>query len=374
VKKVLFVDDEPNVLEAIRRMLHPLCGQLKMDFASNGREALKLLSETAYDVLVTDVVMPDIDGIELLTESIRQYPRVVRIVLSGNGDYQATLRSVTLAHQYLAKPCDAATLRTTLENALTLRNILDDSSLTALMGRIVSLPSVPMVYLKLMDAVQSGEASAAAVGDIIAQDLGMSVKVLQWVNSPLFGSRRAIASPKEAAIYLGVDTVRAMALTESVFAQYDTGRSPGFSVEELRNHSLQVATLARDLARSRCLPPSVVDDVFLGGLMHDIGKLVLGCNFPGQYKEVVACFDSPEAARERELQLFGTTHAEVGGYLLWLWGISRKVTEIVVRHHTAGPETSEVEDPAGVVTLADSLVREASREPDIEIGNLPRAG
>jgi HD-like signal output (HDOD) protein len=269
---------------------------------------------------------------------------------------------VTLAHQYLVKPCDAATLRATLENALNLRDILDDPSLTALMGRIVSLPSVPTVYLKLMDALRSDETPVAAIGDIIAEDLAMSAKVLQWVNSPLFGARRPFTSPREAAIYLGVDVVRAMALTESVFAQYDAGPNPCFSVEELRNHSLQVATVARELAQSRHLPQSVVNDVFLGGLMHDLGKLVLGSNFPGQYREVAACFQDPEAARAKELQLFGTTHAEVGGYLLWLWGISGKATEIVVRHHSAGPETPEGQGPPGLVALADAMVRQGARQ------------
>ena len=358
MKKVLFVDDDPNVLGGIRRMLHPLRNECTVAFACNGREALKLLGETRYDVLVTDIRMRDVDGIKLLTETIRQYPQVIRIVLSGTADQEMTLRSVTLAHQYLTKPCDAETLLSTLKNALNLWNILDDPSLTALIGRIRSLPSAPSIYLKLMDALRSGDPSAASVGGIIAEDLSMSAKVLQLVNSPLFGTRRTVASPKEAAIYLGVNTVRAMALTESVFAQFDKNSTPGFSAGDLRNHSFQVATLARGMARIEHLAPSAVDDVFLGGLMHDLGKLVLGCNFPRQYREVVRCFGDPEAIRKTEREIFGTTHAEVGGYLLWLWGLPRKVTEIVARHHTAGGEAAEVRDPAGVVSRADSLVRE----------------
>jgi len=358
LKRVLFVDDEPNVLDGYKRMLHPLRKEWTMVFATSGREALNRLSESAYDVLVTDIRMPGVGGIELLTEAIRSHPQLVRIVLSGTADHEMTLRSVALAHQYLMKPCDAATLLSTLENALTSRNILDDPSLKALIGRIRSLPSVPAVYLKLMDAMQSAEISAAEIGDIIAQDLGMSTKVLQWVNSPLFGLRRTIGKPKDAVVCLGVETVRAVAVGESAFSQFGSHNTPGFPAEELRNHSFQVATLARQIARSRRLPQSVIDDVFLGGFMHDIGKLVLGCNFPGQYKEVVLCFEDPEATRKAERKIFGTTHAEVGGYLLWLWGLPKTVTDIVLRHHTAGPETAEVRDPAGVVSLADRLVRE----------------
>lgn len=369
MKKVLFVDDEPSVLDALRRMLHPLRTELAMDFAASGRQALRMLSETTYDVLVTDVVMPDVDGIGVLTESARSSPQTVRIVLSGNGDYQTTLRAVTLAHQYLIKPCDAATLRTTVENALVLSSILDNGALTALLGRVQSLPSVPSVYLRLMDAVQGVETSPAAIGDIIAEDLGMSAKILQWVNSPLFGACRPVASPKEAVIYMGVDLVRAIALTESVFSQFDEKNRPGFCVEELRDHSLQVAALAREIARSGGMPPAAANNVFLGGLMHDLGKLVLGCNFPREYKDVTACFQEPAVAREKERDLFGTTHAEVGGYLLWLWGIPRAVTEIVLRHHTAGQYVPEAPDAAAVVQLADTRIRQGARPAPVEVAS-----
>ncbi|MGA3261317.1 MAG: response regulator [Bryobacteraceae bacterium] len=361
---MLFVDDEPNVLDGYKRMLHPLRKEWAMVFAPGGREALKLLSENSYDVLVTDIRMPELDGIELLTEAIRQSPQMVRIVLSGTADHEMTLHSATLAHQYLIKPCEADTLLSTLKNALTQRNILDDPSLAALIGRIKSLPSLPTVHLKLMQAL-SEDTSAAVLGDIITQDLAMSAKVLQWANSPLFGSMRSIASPKHAVIYMGVETVKAMAFTESVFTQFDARNSPGFPIEKLRSHSFRVATRAREIARTRGLPQSVIDDVFLGGLMHDLGKLVLGSNFPRKYQEVVKHFEVPEAAREKERQFFKTTHAEVGGYLLWLWGLPKTVTEIVLRHHTAGPETTEVEDPAGVVSLADGLVWEESGHDEV---------
>lgn len=276
--------------------------------------------------------------------------------------------SLALAHQYLMKPCDAEVLLTTLRNALSLRNILDDPSLTALIGRIRSLPSVPTVYLKLMKAVQSPDTSAAEIGEIVSQDLGLSVKILQWANSPLFGRGRAVAGPKEAAIYLGVETVKAMAATEAVFSQFATNAKSGVSAEELREHSFQVATRAREIAGARRLPQAVLDDVFLGGLLHDIGKLVLAYNFPGQYHDVIASLENPDSLLEMERKVFGATHADVGGYLLWLWGFPEAVTDIVARHHSAGPETDEVEDPAGIVYLADWSVRKVAQ---LESGGEP---
>ncbi len=361
MKTVLFVDDEAQVRDGLKRMLHRLRKEWSMEFATNGREALRLLGQSEFDVLVTDVRMPEMDGIALLSEARRLFPQTVRIVLSGIADQELTLRSVSLAHQYLMKPCDAQMLQETLDKAFALRNLLDQPALTRLIGSIKSLPSAPTVYLKLMDALRSDDVSAAQIGSIIGEDLGMAAKVLQLVNSPLFGSRRAISTPEEATVYIGVETVRALVLAEGVFSKFGPANHPGFSPEQLREHSVRVAVLARRLATSWGLAPSVVGDVFVGGLLHDIGKLVLGSNYPREYQEVTACFDDSEALREVERRLFGTSHAEVGGYLLWLWGVPGRAAEIVSRHHISEPDTSGNIEPATAILLADQVVRASER-------------
>ena len=120
VKRILFVDDEPKVLDGLRRMLYPLRDEWQIVFASNGHQALQLLSESDYDVIVTDVRMPDMSGIELLEEVVKQFPRVVRLVLSGTMDPAILAHSAPLAHRCLFKPCDPATLRATVEEAVRL--------------------------------------------------------------------------------------------------------------------------------------------------------------------------------------------------------------------------------------------------------------
>ena len=363
MKRVLFVDGSPRVLEGLERMLHPLRQEWDMDFAAGGREALWRLTESKYDVLVTSIHMPEIDGIALLSEAIRICPQTVRIILCGKDDADVIMRSVSLAHQYLVKPCDVHALQATVEKALALRCILDNPSLAALIGRMKSLPSPPTVYYRLMQAVLAEDISASEVGSVIAQDLGMTAKVLQLVNSPLFAPSRAIATPEQAVIYLGIDTVRALAITESIFCQFGTRNHPGFSPEELRDHSFQVATLAKRIAKEQRLAPQFVDDIYLGGLMHDVGKLVLGSNFPGEYREVVRSFGDSAALRETERRLFGTTHAEVGAYLLWLWGMPASVAGIVAQHHPADEDAGATE-PAAIVHLADRIIRGGESAPD----------
>jgi putative nucleotidyltransferase with HDIG domain len=376
MRRVLFVNDEPRVVEGLKRTLRPLRGEWTIEFAHSSQEALRLLSDSHYDVLVTDVQAPELDGFALLSETIRVSPQTVRIVRCGAVDVEATLRSASAAHQYLPKPCDALTIQATIEKALTLQRILDDPTLATLIGRVKSLPSPPAIYFQLMDAVRCESISAAELGSIIAQDLAMTARVLQLVNSPLFAPSRVIASPEQAVIYLGVDMVRALAVSESVFSQFGRRNHPGFSPEEFRDHSFQVATIARKIARERRLAPQFVADIFLGGLMHDIGKLVLGSNFPVEYREVVRCFGDSEALRETETRLFGTSHSEVGAYLLWLWGVPASIAAIVAQHHLAARDSAEDMKPAAIVQLADHMAREgewAGREYLVEIAQSPVA-
>jgi len=367
VKRILFVDDEPRVLDGLKRMLYPLRAEWQMAFVSSGHEALRSLSEAEYDVLVTDVRMPGMSGIELLSEVVKRYPQVVRLVLSGTADQELTLRSVTLAHQYLVKPCDAAKLRATVERAFGLRVMLEDRALKQLVSRIHSLPSIPATYLNLMEALQSPEVSPKDIGRIVSQDIGMTAKILQLVNSAFFGVCRRITNPAEAVVYLGIDTVRALALTVSVFSQFDTRRAPGFSIETLRDHSLAVAALAKPVARSLGLPPAAVDDAFVGGLLHDLGKLVLVCNYPEQYETATQEARQEQIPdRDAESRIFGTSHAEVGAYLLWLWGLPDPVTEVVANHHRLDRQQAQTPGPVVAVHIADALIRGSERHLDVD--------
>ena len=370
MKRILFVDDEPKVLDGLKRMLYAYHRDWDMVFVGSGQEALQKLAESHFDVLITDVRMPQMSGIQLLTEVVERYPEVVRMVLSGQSDQEMTLSSVTLAHQYLAKPCDARTLRATVDRALNLRIILQDPALKRVLSRIHTLPSIPTVYTRLIQAIQTPEVTPKQIGEIIAQDLGMTAKVLQLVNSSFFGVQRRITSPADAVIYLGTETIRALALTVSVFSQFDTGKVPSFSLESLRNHGMVVGSLARQIARSLQLSNSEVEDAFLGGLLHELGRLVLACNYPEEYETAIQRAQSEAIPlRKAELEIFGTTQAQVGAYLLWLWGLPDGVTEIVAHYSQLAAESAPA--PLVAVHVASALV---SKNPERDIDMVRLAG
>src|SRR5689334_4057755 len=120
-KRVLFVDDDRTVLDAFAQTLRDAGSDYEIAFTAGAQEALRKLAESEFDVIVADMHMPEMGGADLLTEVMRLYPQTVRILLSDNAGLELVVRSSTAAHQFLTKPCDAATLRRTLERALRIR-------------------------------------------------------------------------------------------------------------------------------------------------------------------------------------------------------------------------------------------------------------
>ncbi len=355
--RILFVDDQQEVLRGLERMLHSMRNEWEMGFAGSAREALGILEETGADVVVSDMKMPGMDGAELLSEVMERYPQVIRIILSGHSDEQATMRSIGPTHQYLVKPCNADTLKATIGRALGLRRLLADDSLKQVISQIRSLPSIPALYMEIVKELRLQDSSLKKVGEIISKDVGMTAKVLQLVNSAFFGVPRHISTPAQAVGLLGLETVRALVLSVQVFSEFRNAVLPGLNMDALWAHSMAVGGGAKAICRSEKLDDKVVDDAFIAGLVHDVGKLVLAAGIPRKYKEILSAAQREGATSENaEGRALGTTHAEVGGYLLGLWGLPDPIVEAVAFHHQPSRCVSRVFSPLTAVHAADILV------------------
>jgi HD-like signal output (HDOD) protein len=367
-KRALFVDDEQYVLDGLKRTLHSFRAEWQIDFSTSGAEALRKLTEREFDVIVTDMRMPGMSGSELLTQVLERYPNTVRIMLSGTVEHDAVLRSATTAHQYLSKPCDAITLRATLDAALRIRSMLASPRLRTLISRMTSLPSLPTVYAELVKSLENEEVSCRELGGIIAKDIGMTVKTLQLANSAFFGLSRHIASPEDAAVFLGVDTIRALTLSTSVFSAFrETGLADGL-IGQLQRHSMATGTLASSIAKVENLPKKACDSSVIGGFLHDVGKLVLAVNCADEYKSVIgAARDEGRSCHELEQIAFGATHAEIGACLLWLWGLPDAVCQAVAFHHSPARCSDTTFTAAAAIHAADALEYE-SQEPENKFG------
>ncbi|TWT89472.1 response regulator [Stieleria varia] len=355
--KVLFVDDEINVLSGLRRMLRNQRSVWEMHFANGGVEALELLEKETFDVIVSDMRMPIIDGAELLTRVSQLYPNTVRLVLSGQSEHEKILRAVGPAHQFMSKPCDPDSLIKTIERACGLRSQLQDDSLKDLISQLSTLPSLPKIYRELVAELESDDASLNRIAQKIGSDIGMTAKVLQLVNSSFFGLPQHVSCPKHAVSLLGLNVIRPLVLTANAFSQFQESNVPGFSLDRLLEHSLAVATTAKRIAEKESNQASTVDDSFIAGMLHDIGKLVLAANLPTQYSEAIRIAkDEAIPLWQAETRVFRSSHAEVGAHLLGLWGLPNPIVEAVAFHHRPADSCSECFTPLTAVYVAN-LVR-----------------
>ena len=335
MRHILFVDDEPNILAGLERLLFPFQREWRMFFVSSGAKALELLETQHCDIVVSDMRMPRMDGAALLAEIKKRHPDTLRFVLSGQSDSETVYRSVGEAHQFLSKPCKPQVLKECIDKAFALRDLLNSDTMKKLVGQLGSLPSVPHVYRKICEQLQSPDASIAAVGQIIETDPAMTAKILQLVNSAFFGLRRQVSTATQAASLLGLDTLKALLLLTGLFSPMENKRpAAGFSIETLWKHSTIVGTSAQAICKDMAASSEILNDVYTAGLLHDAGMLLLAVNRPEEYEHIrdyAGANDLPMSDAEK--LILGCCHAEIGAYLLGIWGLPDRVVEAVAYHH-----------------------------------------
>jgi putative nucleotidyltransferase with HDIG domain len=339
--RILFVDDEPRILDGLRRMLRSRRRQWAMHFANGAEEALEVLAREECDVLVTDIRMPGMTGVELMEEVRSRYPHVVRIALSGQASRETVLRSVGPAHQYLPKPCDAEAIKGTLSRLDMLRELMGSEVLRGAIASLESLPSLPNLCDELTDLIHRDRPSIDAVADVITRDVAMSGKVVQLVSSGFFGPARFVHDPRQAVTILGVDTLKPLILAMKIFTRFEVNQAERFGLDDLWEHSLQTAAAARRIAELSDAPQADADASFMAGLFHDVGKAVLARQLPDEYSRALRKGDTDGDVLSAERDVFQTTHAEVGAYLLGIWGLVDPVVEAVAYHHQPTRSSSD---------------------------------
>jgi len=352
MKRVLFVDDEQPVLDALRLRLHRQASKWEMTFVDSGALALEKMREHPYDVIVTDMRMPTLDGAQLLQSVGTGWPETIRIVLSGYSELEQTVRLVPFAHQYLSKPCQPHQLENVIDRCLLLHELLGQPNLRAIVGRIRKLPSVPKVYSALQNIVRDENVTIADVAKLVESDAALAARVLQLVNSAFFRLARSISKIEQAVSYLGFAAIRNLALSVEIFSSWPGGTCAGLDVDKLQLHVHAVAAAASALTAKT----PKADDAMLAGLLHDIGYWILAQECPDDLNgalELACSARIPLHAAER--QIIGASHAEIGAYLLGIWGLPYAVVEAVAHHHQPTRVSHADFDVLAALVIAHSL-------------------
>jgi len=368
-KRILFVDDEPAILAGLQNLLYKDRKRWEMVFALGGQLGLEEIRKAPFDIVVSDMRMPGIDGAALLNVIKDECPATVRIMLSGHADREAIVRALPALHQLLSKPCDAATLRGAIERSVDTVDVDRDVRIRRIVGGVDKLPTPPDIFFDLSRLMQSQTTSVAEVAKVVTRDPALSAKLLQLVNSAYFGTGQSTTSIQQAVALLGTDRLRYIALTASVFSTPEVETAGAFSLEDMQQTAMRAAILARTFA-----DPDERDEAFASTLLHDVGQVVLAlCRGP-EFQIFCERIRLGENVLDVELDLFGVTHADVGARLLAIWGLPTAIVDVVQYHHDPGSAPESRRKLASIVHVADTIVHAPGTCPPLDLASLERAG
>jgi HD-like signal output (HDOD) protein len=354
---VLFVDDEPAVLSALRRVLRFERPTWRAVFAEGGEQALTLLADQPIDVIVSDVRMPGMNGAELLEVARCRHPAVARLILSGYADHDLVIEAVGPTQQFLCKPVDSAVLVAALDRVLALKDIVADPRLRELLGGVGALPKPPEIYQRMTAVTADPDYDVDDLVAVIRSDLTTSAEVLRLVNSSYFGLPVRVESVAQAITLLGLATIQALAVAGGIFAS-GPGMPPGLDAAHLSSHGLAVASTARTLAQAEDWPADAVADMFMAGLLHQIGLPVLAAARPTPW----AAIDNtqtrdPRSEHDLYTEHFGCAPTQASAFLLGLWGFPDPVV-----HAVADQPAEPTGSPASLLL---TYARHIAQAPDL---------
>jgi HD-like signal output (HDOD) protein len=380
-RHILFVDDDPLMRELFSTVLQAESAIWTVATADSGEAALPLLEATTFDVVVSDMRMPGMDGVTLIREVKRRSPRTARIILSGVVDQKEIAESLRDTHQFLPKPLRPKALKATLARINGLDAYLQDEKIRDVVAQLDTLPSFPSLYFEIMKELDQADPCLEKVAGIVAKDPGMTVKLLQIVNAASLGLARRFASPIEAVQQLGIAAVQSLALSAHVFTCFESRVLPGFSITRLWDHGTNTARIARKLLQLERADPVLAEEAYTAGMLHDIGKLMLANNLPAQFQRALDLTrQRPLPFRGAEAEVFGADHAGVGAYLLGLWGLPSTIVEAVAFHHEPSRSEAPTLGPLTAVHVANVLEHELSGakipgcDPQLDLAYLTALG
>lgn len=228
--------------------------------------------------------------------------------------------------------------------------------------KCATLPTFPAVALKVAELCQTGETSINEVADVIATDPALAARLLRMANSPVLGLRQPISKVSQAVGVLGLNAVRAMALSLSL-AQTMTGKQPWFP--RFWKRSALTATAAREIANM--LSKAQREEAFLTGLLQDIGILALSRIDSIGYDGVAdGLTGTHEQLIARERQAYGCDHAKVGAWLVENWQLPAAFSKAVMHSHDPAQSVDLPEDTQHLVRIGAAAAHLADIWMDVD--------
>lgn len=371
-KSLLLFCDEPAQQEAALQILRAANPQGQIFVADDHDAAFDRLAREKFDCVFCCSQSGPEAAVNFLTEVWNRTPTVSRFVLAPSIDPETQVRCAFGAHHYLATPLQPRAVQNAIEEAALKYEILPNYRVQLLISHIRHLPSRPSIYFEVLRELHSPNADPAVVAELIQKDIGIASKLLQIVNSVFYGRAEAVHDIEEAVLFLGFDVTASVVLSLEALSRFEKIQPLNSLADEIWAHSQTLAELARKISQSFGQKRSASDKVYLAGLLHDIGKLVLAHNFPEEYRKITSIAEKEKRPLvEVEREILDLTHADAGAYLLAVWGLPLPIVQAVSFHHAPADAVTQNFSPAAALHIAEHVL-ESDKPLDEIIGSYPQ--
>lgn len=349
---ILVLDDEQGIVDAMRSLFRR-DGYLVHMF-TDAREALRMLAATSVDIIISDLRMPHMTGIEFLSSAGGFCPGATRIMVSGYEDREVILNSLArgLARHYVMKPWEDGDLRELIHGIVERLSVPGARDLRTIFGSVESLPPAPQYHHRLTAILAKPDASVATLASEVEKNPSVVAKLLQVANSVYYSARKPVTTVRDAIQFVGTSYIENLVMAIEAFHAAGGCTDPwaAAEVERLWQTSIVRAQTAKTIA-SRW--PSLEDRkvAFVASLLQDIGHVVRVCTDPEASRAFLDLVrEGSVGLLEAERRFFGVTHDDVGALLLRYWNVPAVIADAVEHHHDGSRD-----DLPFILMIADVL-------------------
>lgn len=335
MRKVLFVDDNKSLIDSFKNYFDKMPKKWAPIYQTDPLKAMDILIFGDIDIIVTDIHMPEINGVTLLDFVKKEHPDIIRIAISGESDTPEMLAKAKNAHRYIQKPVDLNSLRSVIERVSSLETLIANKDTRKIVASLDVIPTTPKVYRELLSELNRDDGSLKRISELVAEDPGLTAGLLKVVNSAFFNLPNEITSAQQAVTLLGLEIVKGILFSVEMVRTFSIDEEKTFSINDIVEHSLLVANFTKTILEKEHVNRVVIEKTFVTAILHDIGELIFAYAFPERYRTIIEVSKSFEQTLARlEMQVLGSTHAEAGAYLLGLWGLPDDIVSAIANHHT----------------------------------------
>jgi Predicted signal transduction protein len=331
LKRILFVDDETQILKSITRLF--IDTEYEVLTVESGAEALTFLEAEQVDVIVSDLKMPKMDGYELLSQVKKNFPKIVRIILSGFSNERVVFDALkkNIAKLYILKPWENTVLINTIEKVFQIEKVLrNNEKVLKLINNAEELPTIKESYGRIINAIENDQEIYKIV-EAIEYDNSIAIKILHIVNSSYYSVKTG--SINRAVAYLGLDNIKNIVITSAFIDGLNFRNKENKKLEQLWKHAF-IANRITSIIYNEFLNKKIPETEMNAGLLSNVGIIFMIHSFNDKYMEI---FEEVEKNNgnviELENSVFGTNHQEIGGYLIQWWDIPLPIVEAALYHH-----------------------------------------